>query len=150
MGAVSRKLHIEFIENCTSLAYSFFMFKYFNPNYRKKTEDCTIRAICKALDVDWQTAFVRLSVVAMRNWDMMHKNYVWGALLENSGFVKTPLPNTCPFCLTVAQFAHDNPEGTFVLGTGSHVVTVVDGDWYDLWDSGSEVPIVVYWRKYGL
>ena len=120
----------------------------FNPNIMRKTDDCTIRAISVALDIDWQSAFDRLAEAAKRHWDMMHKNQVWGDLLEDHGFVKANLPNSCPRCLTVAQFAHDNPRGTFVLGTGTHVVTVVDGDWYDMWDSGSEVPIVVYWRKY--
>ena len=122
------------------------MYKYFNPNKKRETEDCTIRAICKALDIGWQTAFDWLSAYAKKHWDMMHKNFVWGELLEDHGFIRTPLPNTWPRCLTVAQFAHDNPEGMFVLGTGSHVVTVVNGDWYDMWDSGNEVPIVVYWR----
>lgn len=122
------------------------MYKYFNPNKKRETEDCTIRAICKALNIGWQTAFDWLSAYAKKHWDMMHKNFVWGELLEDHGFIRTPLPNTCPRCLTVAQFAHDNPDGMFVLGTGSHVVTVVNGDWYDMWDSGNEVPIVVYWR----
>lgn len=125
------------------------MYRYYNPNLKHKTEDCTVRAISKALNVDWRTAFMWLSDYALKHWDMPHKNYIFGELLEDNGFVKAQIPNTCPRCMTVAEFAHDNPEGTFVLGTGSHVVTVVDGDWYDMWDSGAEVPIVVYWRKYG-
>jgi hypothetical protein len=36
--------------------------------------------------------------------------------------------------------------GTFVLGTGDHAVTVVDGDYYDSFDSGQMIPIV-YYRK---
>lgn len=125
------------------------MYREYNPNpSKKKTDDCTIRALCKALSLDWETAFVKMSSYALRNHDMMHKNYVWGAILEDYGFKRVPLPNTCPACYTVREFARDNPRGTFVLGTGSHVVTVVDGDWYDMWDSGSAVPMVVYWRKH--
>lgn len=127
--------------------YSVCMYRYYNPNKLHKTEDCTVRALSKALGVDWRTAFMWLSNNALRHWDMMHKNYVWGDLLEQNGFDKITLPNTCPRCYTVAEFAQDNPVGTYVLGTGSHVVTVVDGDWYDLWDSGGEVPITVYWRE---
>lgn len=123
------------------------MWKEYNPNPKnRKTDDCTIRAISKALGIDWDAAYVLLSTYGLRHKDMMHKNYVWGDLLEESGFKRVPLPNTCPRCLTVAQFAHDNPKGVYVLGTGSHVVTVAGGDWYDAWDSGQEVPIVVYWR----
>ena len=119
----------------------------YNPNpSRKKTEDCTVRAICKALGIDWGTAYDRLAYYGKRQGVLMNANSVWGSLLEDRGFRRIPLPNTCPRCYTVYEFARDNPEGTFVLGTGTHVVTVVDGNWYDMWDSGSEVPIVVYWR----
>ena len=124
------------------------MWKEYNPNpAKKKTDDCTIRAICKAVGLDWETVYVKLSTFGLKHRDMMHKNYVWGSLLEDYGFKRVSLPNTCPQCYTVAQFARDNPKDTFVLGTGSHVVTVVNGDWYDMWDSGAEVPIVVYWRR---
>lgn len=124
------------------------MWKPYNPNPSgKKTDDCTIRAICKALDIDWSTAYRMLSEYGLRNHDMMHKNYVWGSLLSEHGFNRVPIPNTCPRCYTVEQFATDNRKGLFVLGTGSHVVTVEDGDWFDMWDSGAEVPIVVWWRK---
>lgn len=122
------------------------MYKNFNPNPVRLTEDCTIRALCKCLDTDWDKAFIRLSMYGLKHHDMMHKNYVWGDLLENYGFKKTSLPNRCPNCYTVADFAADHPSGVYVLGTGSHVVTIKDGDWYDTWDSGGEVPIIVYWR----
>lgn len=126
------------------------MYREYNPNpVKKKTDDCTVRALCKALGIDWVTAYMKLSTFGLRHYDMMHKNYVWGSLLEDNGFKRVSLPNTCPHCYTVAEFARDNPDGVFVLGTGTHVVTVVDGDWYDMWDSGATVPIVVYWREYG-
>lgn len=119
----------------------------YNPNSsRKKTDDCTVRAICKALRMDWDTAYDKLAHYGKRQGVLMNANSVWGSLLEDHGFRRIPLPNTCPKCYTVYEFARDNPEGVFVLGTGTHVVTVVDGNWYDMWDSGSEVPIVVYWR----
>ena len=38
------------------------------------------------------------------------------------------------------------PHGTYVLATNNHVVAVVDGNYYDTWDSGDETPIYV-WRK---
>jgi len=33
-----------------------------------------------------------------------------------------------------------------ILATGTHVIAVGDGNYYDTWDSGQEVPIY-YWRK---
>ena len=123
------------------------MYREYNPNpARKKTDDCTIRALCKALGTDWETAYIKLCMAGLKHHDMMHKNYVWGDLLEQNGFKRRAIPDTCPRCYTVRQFAKDNPQGTFVLGTGTHVVTVSDGDWFDLWDSGDCVPVIVYWR----
>jgi len=44
-------------------------------------------------------------------------------------------------------FAEEHPEGTYILSMpGRHVVTVVDGAYYDSWDSGEECP-VYYWTK---
>ena len=56
------------------------------------------------------------------------------------------IPNTCPDCYTVEQFCVDNDRGLFLLATGSHVVAVKDGLYFDAWDSGNEIPIY-YWRK---
>ena len=144
---IAQKVPLLFIYCGGIFFYSVGMYKYYNPNKLHKTEDCTVRALSKALGIDWRTAFMWLSNNALRHWDMMHKNYVWGDLLEQNGFKKAQLPNSCPRCYTVAEFARDNPDGVFVLGTGSHVVTVIDGDWFDMWDSGNEVPIIVYWRR---
>mgnify|MGYP007038282472 FL=1 len=62
------------------------------------------------------------------------------------GYTMKPIPDTCPDCYTVREFCKDHPMGTYVLGTGSHVVAVRDGNYFDTWNSGDEVPII-YWRK---
>jgi hypothetical protein len=77
---------------------------------------------------------------------MPHANVVWGEYLYKQGFRKGAIPDTCPNCYTVRAFCADNPIGTFLLATGSHVIAVIDGNYYDTWDSGNEVPIY-YWRK---
>lgn len=77
---------------------------------------------------------------------MPSSNRVWGQFLKSQGFKKYQIPDTCPDCYRVWQFCYDNPIGTFILGTGEHVICVVDGDYYDSWDSGNEVPIY-YFKK---
>jgi hypothetical protein len=75
---------------------------------------------------------------------MPNSDSVWGAVLREEGFKRYIIPNSCPDCYTVKDFCIDHPRGTYVLGTGGHVVTVVNGDYFDSWDSGEEVPIF-YW-----
>ena len=78
--------------------------------------------------------------------DMPSVNNLWGSYLRANGFKKIILPDSCPDCYTIAQFCRDFPVGKYMLATGTHVVAVIDGDYYDTWDSGDEVPIS-YWRK---
>ncbi len=123
------------------------MFVEYNPNPSgKRTEDCTVRALSKALGLDWDSTYVKLSMTGMKHKDLMHKNYVWDDLLRSYGFKRYAIPNTCPDCYTVADFAADHPRGLYVLGTGDHVVTIESGDWFDTWDSGDQVPLIYYWR----
>lgn len=112
----------------------------------KRVGDCSVRAISKALDVDWETAYAMIASNGFAMGDMPSSNSVWGAVLRQNGFKKQAIPNSCPDCFTFADFARDNPRGTFVLGTGSHVATVVDGDLYDSWNSSDEIPVFVWYK----
>lgn len=124
------------------------MYREYNPNPTgRRVGDCAVRAIAKALDLDWETAFARIAANAYAMGDMPSSDSVWGALLRQNGFYRQAIPNTCPDCYTAADFARDNPHGTFVLGFGGHVATVQDGDLYDSWDSSKEIPVYVWYRK---
>ena len=119
----------------------------YNPNpVGRNVEDCSIRAIAKALDTDWETAYAMIASNGFAMGDMPSSNSVWGAVLRQNGFKKQAIPNSCPDCYTFADFARDNPRGTFVLGTGSHVATVVAGNLYDSWDSSDEIPAFVWYK----
>ena len=78
--------------------------------------------------------------------DMPSANSVWGAYLQENGYKRKLLPDTCPSCYTVIDFCNDHPTGTYLLAIGSHVVAVENGNYYDSWDSGDELPIY-YWEK---
>lgn len=124
------------------------MWIQFNPNPTgRSVEDCAVRAIAKALDIDWESAYTLMAVNGYAMGDMPHADSVWGAILRQNGFYRKSIPNSCPDCYTISDFARDNPVGTFVLGTGRHVVTVEDGDVWDAWNSLSEIPIYVWYRK---
>ncbi len=122
--------------------------KYFNPNPSgRNVGDCSIRAVSAALGVDWETAYAMIAKAGFNMNDVISSNSVWGAVLRMNGFYRHILPNTCPDCYTIEEFAEDHPKGTFVVGTGNHVVTVKNGEIWDSWDSSMEIPIYYWSRK---
>ena len=123
------------------------MWVYYNPNpTERKVEDCAIRAVAKALGIDWESAYAMVTADGFAMGDMPHSNAVWGATLRKNGFYRKALPDTCPDCYTAEDFAADHPTGVYVLGFGRHVVTLKDGVLYDSWDSSKEIP-QYYWFK---
>ena len=122
---------------------------WYNPSPTgRNVGDCAVRAIAKALNVDWDTAFALVANNAFQMGDMPSSNAVWGSVLRQHGFMRTGLPQTCPDCYTAEEFAADHPKGIYVLGFGNHVATVIDGIIYDSWDSSKEIP-QYYWTKKG-
>ena len=123
------------------------MFREFNPNpVANRTGDCAVRAIAKALGISWEKAYVMLCVNGFIMGDMPNANAVWAAVLRQNGFKAQTVPDECPACYTADDFCEDHPQGTFVLGFGSHVATVIDGTLYDSWNSSQETPIY-YWYQ---
>ena len=123
------------------------MWREYNPSPSgRRVGDFAIRAIAKALNVDWEMAYIMVAVEGFIEADMPSSNAVFGSVLKKNGFKRYVIPDSCPACYTVSEFCYDNPEGTFVIGTGSHVVTAVNGDYYDTWDSGQEV-VQYVWEK---
>lgn len=121
---------------------------HFNNNpMSRNVGDCSVRAIAKALDTDWETAYIRLMVNGYSMGDMPSSDSVWGALLRQNGFYREVIPDTCPDCYTAEDFCMDHPKGTYVLAFGGHVAAVVDGDIYDSWDSSHEIPQYFWYRK---
>lgn len=124
------------------------MYIPYNPNpANRRTDDCVIRAVAKVLDIPWERAYIMLSVKGLEMYAWGNSNDVWGSLLRENGFVREIIPNTCPDCYTIEDFCRDNPTGTYVLGTGTHAVAVVDGNYYDTWQSGEQTPIYVYRKE---
>lgn len=120
----------------------------YNPNpVGRRVGDCAIRAVAKALDTDWETAFLIVSANAFSMGDMPSADSVWGATLRQYGFYRNSIPDRCPDCYTAADFAEDHPDGVYVLGFGGHVATVKDGDIYDTWNSSAEIPQFYWYRK---
>lgn len=123
------------------------MYIPYNPNPEgRATGDCVIRAISKLTGNDWERTYIGVCLQGLLLHDMPDQNYVWSEYLYHQGYIRDVIPNTCPNCYTVKDFCIDNPQGSYLLAIQNHVVAVIDGNYYDAWDSGNEVPLY-YWRR---
>ena len=128
-------------------------FVYYQPNkkdIKDKFGDCTIRALSKALDVTWLEAFDKTIPICRREqvsnlFDA--PAHIRRKFLDELGFDYHGISNkrgtTRP---TVYEFAKDHPTGTYICNVASHEVAVVDGMYYDTWDSGNR-PLYGYFEK---
>lgn len=121
--------------------------KLYNPSPAgRQVGDCAVRAVSKAIGTDWEKAYAELSLMGFKMRDMPSANSVIDAVLKQYGFRRQVVPNTCPECYTVRDFANDHPKGTFIVGTGNHVVCIVSGTIYDSWDPSNEI-VLFYWEE---
>ena len=142
---LARNMPLAFIVRGLFLFQTLGMFKRFNSNPEKKSVgDCTVRAMCKLFNCDWYTAYDDLCAEGRILHDMPSSNAVWGSYLYLQGFHKHLIHNRFDQIMTVRDFANRHPSGLYLLATGTHVVAVVDGDYFDSWDSGDEIPIYYY------
>ena len=123
------------------------MWKRHNENpANARVGDCVIRAISTALGQDWVKTYADLCVQGLMFCDLPSSNAVWGSYLAHKGYSRNTIPNVCG-CYTVENFCEDHPKGVYVLGTGTHALTVIDGNYIDVWDSGQEIPIYYFTKE---
>jgi hypothetical protein len=123
-------------------------YAYYQPNPAgRSVGDCTVRALSKALGQSWEATYAGLALEGFLRGDLPNADDVWGHYLYDRGFRRHLIPDDGLGAYTVEDFARDNPEGVFVLSMpGRHVLTVVDGQYFDSWDSGGERPSY-FWAK---
>ena len=126
------------------------MYKYFNNNpiNNQVTGDCVIRALSVLLNQSWDKTYTDLALLGYSKGLMPSTNAVHLAYLEQYGFRMFALPSHCyDKCITVKEFSEMHPIGRYLLATGDHVVALIDGDYYDSFDSSNEY--VNYYFKEG-
>jgi hypothetical protein len=122
------------------------MYVYENRNpSNRRTGDCVIRAISKVMNMSWDDVAIDLSMMMVQKHDIISSNALWGEYLMLNGFKRGVLPE-CPNCLTLDEFCKMFPAGTYVACTGTHVVAVIDGNFYDTFDSSQEI-ITYYYER---
>lgn len=118
------------------------MYKYYQPNekdLKDKYGDCTIRAISKALNCSWLEAYdvcvpferEEQCPISCMTLDLYKK--VFGSLGFEYHSITVKKGSKRP---TVESFSKEHKKGTYICRVANHFVTVVDGDYFDTWDSG--------------
>ena len=123
-----------------------YIYANLNP-IRRNTSDCVIRALALVMNKSWEEVYMELANEGLALYDMMEVNSTWGNYLKRNGFVQAVLPNTCPLCYTLKDFCRDFPHGEYIVATGSHVIAVVDSDYYDTSDSGNEIVTYYFYKE---
>lgn len=123
-----------------------FVYRNYNP-HDKVVGDCVVRAISTVLDESWDDTYWGIAEEGFEIKDMPSSNEVWGSYLIRNGYDRKALPNTCPACYTVKDFCDDHPFGRYILGTGTHVIAVINGEYIDTWNSGDLTPMYYFERR---
>lgn len=117
-------------------------FRYLNVNPNgEHTEDCVCRAISLASGYDYHTIEDKLYLIA-ELYECEELCLCCYSYLLNDVF-KYPKV----FCedMSVADFADIYNRGIYLVRMAGHISTVIDGDWYDIWNCGSEI-LTDAWR----
>ena len=135
------------------------MYIHYNDNpFNLDVGDCVVRAISVALNYNWYMVHDELSFLSRKMADMPSSNRVWKEYLRQKGWIERTVDINCPNCITLKDFCRTHPRGRYIVSlcemslaqnniivTGSHVVSVIDGDYYDTWDSGADVPLSYFY-----
>lgn len=129
-------------------------FVYYQPNkldIKDKVGDCQVRALSKALGLTWAEAFDitipicrELQTYTFFDCDLNKTKNAMSRL----GFDYTGISNKKGSRRpTVDRFAKDHPQGTYIVSVARHVVAIVDGKYYDTWDSGEKCLYGYYTKR---
>lgn len=125
-------------------------YKYYQPNkkdLKDQYSDCVVRALTKVTGKTWLEAFDELIPYAREMQSNPNSQRVYEAYLKDNGFEYTGISNKKGSKRpTVDSFAKDHKEGTYFVNVANHVVAIVDGCYYDTWDSGEKC-LYGYWTK---
>lgn len=125
-------------------------YQYYQPNKKDiKDEygDCVIRALTKAVQAGWLQIFEDLLPYARELQCMPNGKPCYERYLKDKGFTYCGISNKKGSQRpTVRSFANEHKIGVYILRVAHHLVTVVDGVYYDTYDCGNKA-LYGYWMK---
>lgn len=126
------------------------LFKYYQPNkkdIKDKYGDCVVRALTKALNKTWLEVYDDLIPIARELQCIPNSKTCYEPYLQQQGLTYQGVSNKRGTVRpTVASFARDHKKGTYIARVANHIVAIVDGHYFDTWDSGLK-SLYGYWKK---
>lgn len=115
-------------------------YKYYQPNkkdLKDRQRDCVVRALTNVMNKTWLEVFNELIPYAIEIQCMPNSKTCYESYLKDNGFEYHGISNRKGSKRpTVESFTKEHKTGIFFLNVANHVVSVVDGIYYDTWDSG--------------
>ncbi len=104
------------------------MFKYYNANpLKRNVNDCSVRAVAKATEREWNEVYKELSDLArVRAITFTEIDFIDWYLKEN--FIAYCLPKNV---YTLENFLELKLKGNYIITMSGHVTCVIDGVCYD-------------------
>lgn len=123
-------------------------FTYYNANPKgKHTSDCVIRAICTALEQDYEQTVNELKDLWIETGYNMLDPKCYGKYLEKKGWKKNKQPRKDDNTKYRGKEFCKIYQGTCVAHIGgNHIVCIKNGKILDIWDSSNGC-IGNYWTK---
>lgn len=123
------------------------MYKFINLNPCKRyLDDCVIRAVSTLFGIPWKKAYMDLCNRGSMICDMPNGASTITLYMKEKGFTRHIVSSECPACYTLREFCEEYPYGDYLVLTDHHAVAVINGNYYDNFDSGDLTP-VYYWKK---
>ena len=111
----------------------------YNPNpQNNNTGDCSIRAYCKAENLEWNDAYDIATKIGKEMSMICDDHKVVDKILTEKFGYEYIKGEKGAKKKTINEFAIEHPKGKYILWVHAHVVTVIDGYYYDSWDSGNK------------
>lgn len=124
-------------------------FHFFNANPKgKNASDCVVRALCVALEQDYQTTARELLECGLEIGYACNEDKTINEYLARKGWIrykKPTMPNNK--AMRVSGLVLRERKGTVVVKVGAHHISLIkDGVIWDTWDCSKKVA-QQYWRK---
>lgn len=95
--------------------------------------DCSVRALSKALGINWEAAYTILSDYARERGLMLD------SVESIEGFLDENFQRFCNYNMTLGEFADFYNLGTFLVTMPGHITVVEDGTIYDSFDCSDRI-----------